>query len=109
MSNIPNHLSGFIKETTWTFAKTYAKTWAHEYIVRDKVDESLFIELVKYIRNYGHVEKFYDTDITYLHDSNMMYWTMGAPIEETIIINRCEKNQSYEYRLAHNDLPNKKI
>jgi len=30
---------------------------------------------------------------------------MGAQIDETTIINRCLKEQSYEYRLAHNDLP----
>jgi hypothetical protein len=35
----------------------------------------------------------------------MVYWTMGAPLKETIIINRCRKEQSYEYRLLKGTLP----
>jgi len=30
---------------------------------------------------------------------------MGAPVEETTIINRCLKEQTYEYRRDHNTLP----
>jgi hypothetical protein len=45
-------------------------------------------------------------DIVYYDESGMVYWTMGDPIETTTIINRCTKEQSYEYRLAHDDLPN---
>ena len=44
-------------------------------------------------------------DITYFDEDGMVYWTMGDPIETTTIINRCTKEQSYEYRLAHDDLP----
>ena len=35
----------------------------------------------------------------------MVYWTMGAPLQETIIINRCMKEDSYEYRLLKGTLP----
>jgi len=35
----------------------------------------------------------------------MMYWTMGAALEETIIINRCKKGDSYECRLRKGTLP----
>ncbi len=99
----------FVDESTWVFAKTYAKTWPHEYVVRDKVDEKEFLDFVRYIRAHGYVGKFYKKDITYFDDSGMVYWTMGAPIEETTIINRCRKEQTYEYRLSHNDLPNNEI
>jgi len=30
---------------------------------------------------------------------------MGAPVEETIIINRCKKENTYEVRLANGTLP----
>jgi hypothetical protein len=30
---------------------------------------------------------------------------MGEPIDETIIVNRCGKEQTYEYRLAQGTLP----
>jgi len=111
MIKLPNHLLDFVTEEEWIFAKTYAKTWPHEYIVRNRVEEILFLELVKFIREHGYKGKFYSKDITYYDWDNIVYWTMGDPIEETTIINRCPKEKSYEYRLAHNDLPenNKKI
>jgi len=39
--------------------------WPHEYIVRGKVDEFLFIELVGYIRENGYQAAFYDKSLTY--------------------------------------------
>lgn len=105
MKKLPEHLKQFIVNVDWIFAKTYAKTWPHEYIVRDKVDENLFLELVKHTREYGYIGKFYNKDIPYYDEDGMMYWTMDDTIEGTDIINRCRKEQSYEYRLANNDLP----
>jgi hypothetical protein len=102
---LSTNLKLFVNSQSWIFAKTYAKTWPHEYIVRDQVDEALFIALVEHIRANGYVGKFYKMDITYFDEDGMVYWTMGDPIETTTIINRCTKEQSYEYRLAHNDLP----
>ena len=87
------------------FAKTYAKTWPHEYIVREKVDDDLFVKLVKHIRKHGYIGKFYSKEIIYFNESGMVYWTMGAPIEETIIINRCLEDQTYEAKLARGELP----
>lgn len=98
-------LQRFVNGEKWTFAKTYAKTWPHEYLVRAKVDETRFVELVKHIRANGYQGRFYSMRITYYDEDGLVYWTMGAPIEETTIINRCKKEQTYEYRLAHNDLP----
>jgi len=95
----------FIKKSNWIFAKTYAKTWPHEYIVRDKANEVLFVKTVEHIRANGYIGKFYKMNITYFDEGGMVYWTMGSPIDDTTIINRCTKEQSYEYRLAHNDLP----
>jgi hypothetical protein len=36
---------------------------------------------------------------------SLQYWTMGAPVEETIIINRCTVEGSYENRLKNGTLP----
>ena len=101
----PNQLESFINQSSWVFAKTYAQTWPHEYIVKKDVCERLFIELVRYIRKNGYSGKFYQKDITYFDNSSIVYWTMGALAEETTIINRCKKENSYEYRLKHNQLP----
>ena len=99
------HLKGFVDRETWTLAKTYADTWPHEYLVRDQVDEDLFVQLVRHIREFGYEGKFYHQTYTYFEEEELVYWTMGAPITETIIVNRCKREQTHEYRLKHGTLP----
>ena len=43
--------------------------------------------------------------ITYFEEDGLLYWTMGAPIKETIIINRCLVENSFEARLRNGTLP----
>lgn len=97
-------LSDFIAQCQWTFAKTMP-LWPHEYIVREYVDEALFVKLVQHIRQFGYEGKFYKMPITYFDQEGMTYWTMGAPIEETIIVNRCLKENTYEVKLKEGRLP----
>ncbi|MDY0354801.1 MAG: hypothetical protein RBR19_02900 [Sedimentisphaerales bacterium] len=104
----PPEIKTFVNKEKWTFAKTYASTWPHEYIVRERVDEGLFIRLVQHIRTYGYEGRFYRKPITYFDEDGMVYWTMGAPIDETIIVNRSKKEQTYQYRLKHGTLPESK-
>jgi hypothetical protein len=101
----PDDLRTFIERERWTFAKTYATTWPHEYIVRERVDEELFVKLVQHIRAHGYEGQFYAKPITYFDEDGLVYWTMGAPVEETTIVNRCTKEQSYEYRREQGTLP----
>lgn len=100
---LPDSLNVFVRSVSWSFAKTMP-LWPHEYIVRKNVDEGLFVQLVKYIRAYGYAGIFYNTPITYFDQDGMTYWTMGAPIEETVIINRCRKEDTYSERLKRGDL-----
>lgn len=100
----PEHLRKFVDSSQWTYAKTMP-VWPHEYIVRGRVDEQLFVQLVRHIRAHGYAGKFYQRDITYFDEAGLVYWTMGAPVEETTIVNRCRKEDSYEYRLAKGALP----
>jgi len=79
--------------------------WPHEYIVRERVDDVLFVKLIEHIRNNGYQEYFYDEKITYCDEDDLVYWTMGVPIEATTIINRCYKENTYESRLANGTLP----
>ena len=84
-------LREMIARCQWTFAKTMP--WVpHEYIVRGKcpLAEEEFIYFVNMQRDYGvkeHWGKYYHP---YLYIDDYKYWTMGAPIEETIIINRAK-------------------
>ncbi|MBN2891887.1 MAG: hypothetical protein JXL97_08475 [Bacteroidales bacterium] len=105
MQKFSDEIKQLIETINWTFAKTYAETWPHEYIVRKHIDDELFVKFVEHIRNYGYTGWFYQKQITYFDDNGFVYWTMGAPIEETIIINRTQKENSYEERLKNGTLP----
>jgi hypothetical protein len=100
----PDHLRAFVDRERWTFAETMPE-WPHEYIVRDRVDESLFEDLVRHIRAHGHEGHFYAKVLTYYEEDGKVYWTMGAPVEETTIVNRCRSEDTYEQRLANETLP----
>jgi len=100
----PRELSDFVNRETWTYAKTMPE-WPHEYIVRERVDEDLFVQLVQHIRANGYEGHFYRREMTYYDEDGLTYWTMGEPVEETIIINRCKKENTYEVRLADGRLP----
>ena len=101
---LPAELLAFVNRETWTFAKTMPR-WQHEYLVRERVDEELFEQLVWHIRVHGYEGSFYQRAITYYDEAGMVYWTMGASPNETTIINRCRKEDSYEHRLQKRTLP----
>jgi len=101
---LPVQLSNFISSVHWTYAKTMP-LWPHEYIVRKNVDEILFVQLVEHIRENGYESRFYRMSSMYFDHDGMTYWTMGAPIGETTIINRSRKEDTYEERLKRGDLP----
>ena len=105
VEELQDELRTFIEKEKWTFAKTYASTWPHEYIVRDRVDQGMFVLLVRHIRTHGYEGKFYRKPITYFDEDGLVYWTMGEPIEETTIVNRCRKADSYQSRLKNGTLP----
>jgi hypothetical protein len=105
MTEFSPELKDFIINSDWIFAKTYAETWPHEYIVRDRVDEDLFVKMVEHIRRFGYEGPFYKQKYIYFEEDGYVYWTMGEPIEETTIINRCTKENTYEYRLKKRTLP----
>ena len=77
----------WIRSREWTFAKTYAETAPHEYTVRKDEDED-FLTAVALIRKNGYQEYYWKNLMTYMDFDGMKYWTMGAPVEDTIIINR---------------------
>lgn len=79
----------FIKEQKWIFAKTYAKTAPHEYIVREKcTNEKMFVDFVMKIRLEWYDKKFYSKNFKYLDFEWYTYWTYWDPIETTYILNR---------------------
>lgn len=61
---LPDDLIVFVEFVYWTYTKTMPE-WSHEYTVRERVDEVLFVKLVEHIRNYGNEENCYRKSITY--------------------------------------------
>ena len=80
-----------ISRCQWTFAKTMP--WApHEYIVWGKypLTEEEFLFIVDMQRQFGKVECWGKYVFPYLYVDGYKYWTMGAPVEETTVINRAK-------------------
>jgi hypothetical protein len=84
-------IDAYIGAVRWVEAKTWQRTFPHEYTIREWAPEREedFIFFVKYIRENGRVEPFFSKRYTYLrwHDG-YKYWTLGNPIESTNVINR---------------------
>lgn len=104
MNKFTDEIKAFIKSSKWTYAKTMPE-WPHNYIVRSPDNEAMFVKTVEHIRSNGYEGAFYARKITYFEEDEYTYWTMGEPIEETKIINRCLKKDTYEKRLAAGTLP----
>ena len=96
---ISNELLLFIEHSKWIFAKTYAETWPHEYIVQEQVDKDLFDNLADYIDSNGSPDYFYQKQMTYLEYNGHVYWHMEN------IINRCLPEETYSRRKAEDRLP----
>ncbi len=92
-------LKEFIEKQKWIFAKTYAKTWPHEYIVQEKVDNHLFLELANHIDQYGYNDYFYKMEQIYFDYNGFTYWHMEN------IINRCIEQNTYHRRKIDGRLP----
>ena len=84
-------LRSMIARCKWTFAKTMPFA-PHEYIVRGKcpLSEEEFLYFINMQRNYGKVERWGKYITPYLYIDSYKYWTMGAPVEETTVINRAQ-------------------
>ena len=95
-------LQTFINEQDWIFAKTYAETWPHEYIVQERVDSELFLELANHLDQFGYEDYFYKMKQIYFNYNGFTYWHMEN------IINRCLKNDTYRHRKKEGRLPEDK-
>jgi len=84
----------FVAENTWRFAKTMPQC-PHWYVVRSEQNDAPFAEAVLFIRENGFDCRWMNGPMRkYLDYGEHYYWTMGAPVEETIIINRCLKTDN---------------
>ncbi|MBA2303554.1 MAG: hypothetical protein H0W08_13080 [Acidobacteria bacterium] len=101
----PADVGSFIESTPWTFAKTYAATWPHEYVVRNAENAAMILALARHIFEHGVDGRFYSQVRKYHHEGGKVYWSMADAPEGAGLINRCGEDQTYEARLAAGTLP----
>lgn len=86
-------MRAFIEGSEWTFAKTMPQN-PHEYTLRKKAaargQEDEFEWFVMAIREVGYDGTYGRTTYKYLNIGEWKYWTMGAPLDQTILINRAK-------------------
>jgi hypothetical protein len=81
-------IRSIIEAGTWTFASSMP--WIpHFYVVRGKtLPYNLFVKLAIWVRHYGYDANHGYGLHRYLDVDGLRYWTMGAPLDETTILNR---------------------
>ena len=72
-------LRRFIGAERWKFAATLPD-WPHEYLVRERVDRTLFERVVRHIRSNGYEGRFYEREVRYYEEEALVYWTIGAQL-----------------------------
>jgi hypothetical protein len=60
----------------------------HEYTLRRDTRGASFDAAVRYIREHGEIEMYWGKPYKTLYRDGHKYWTMGAPLDVTILINR---------------------
>ena len=64
----PDDVRKFIDATPWTFAKTYATTWPHEYVVQNTENAAMILALARHIFEDGTDGRFYSQVRKYHHE-----------------------------------------
>lgn len=85
----------YIAEARWAIANTMPQ-WPHEYTIRQwrRDLEPRFFDFVDLVRHKGVIKPWPPDALeplyrhTYLEVDGWEYWTMGAPIHDTVVINR---------------------
>ncbi len=109
MTPLPDDVADGVRSTKWTFAKTYAKTWPHEYVVRTPDNAAMILALARHILEHGIPGRFYATIRKYHREGGRVYWTMDPTAESTQLVNRCDEEGTYEARLAAGTLPRSEV
>ena len=65
---LPAHVREFVESAHWKFAKTYASTWPHEYVVRTPENAPMILALARHIFDHGVNGRFYAQVRKYHHE-----------------------------------------
>ncbi len=88
--DIPYKCQQFINKEVWIYAKTMPQS-PHFYVLRTPENDEAFATFAEFIQQKGFPARFGENgqEYVYLEDDGYLYWTMGNPVPETTIINRC--------------------
>lgn len=84
----------------WTFARTYAETAPHSYVVVGRtagLSPQDAVRAARVIHTFGRPAKFYGATNIYLtsRDGQLKWWTMDTDVAETTLINRASTDRQY--------------
>jgi hypothetical protein len=84
----------------WIYAKTYAKTAPHEYVVHSRTSgmtKDDYVRAAHVIHTFGQPAKFYNMTSIYLTspDGLLKWWTMDEDLNETGLINQATTERLY--------------
>jgi hypothetical protein len=99
----------WISKQEFKFANSYAKTYPHSYLHKDKADDKQkFVDFLKLIRKEGVVYTFLQKQYVYLHIEDHIYWEVGRPIPSVIILNKAPVRtlQVNKQNLAYENIAN---
>lgn len=90
----------FAAAREWTFAKTYATSAPHHYIVQDRTPGVTHGEMVRasrVIHTFGVPGKYYGQTKIYLTspDGQLRWWTEDASLEGTTLVNQASTDRQY--------------
>lgn len=89
---------GLATTLPWIWAKTYAASAPHDYVVLGRTPNLTHADLVRagaVIRTFGQPGKFFASTNIYLRDGEFKYWTMDARVRDTTLINRASIAREY--------------
>ena len=84
----------------WIWAKTYAETAPHHYVVEGRnadINRDGFVRAGRVIQTFGRPAKFYGMTNLYLHspDGRLKWWTMDVDPAGTTLINQATTDRTY--------------
>ncbi len=87
-------------ELEWTFAKTYAATAPHSYVVEGRtsgMSKADYVRAGRVIHTFGLPAKFYSMTSIYLTspDGRLKWWSMDADVRDTNLINQATTERLY--------------
>ncbi len=87
-------------QVEWTFARTYAETAPHSYVVHPRtagMTEDDYVRAAHVIHTFGEPAKFYSMTSIYLTspDGRLKWWTMDQDLNETNLINQATTERLY--------------